>query len=80
MDIEELARKMREEALASESYWKRKVEEMRQEREKLEAEERERLAREREAELKLYFNAGRYAGGARDKNSIEAWKKINLIS
>ena len=80
MDIEELARKMREEALASESYWKRKVEEMREEREKLEAEERERIAREREAELKLYFNAGRYAGGARDKNSIEAWKKINLIS
>lgn len=80
MDIEELARKMREEALASETYWTRKVEEMRQERAKLEAEERARLQREREEELKLYFNAGRYSGGARDKRAIEAWKKLSLIS
>lgn len=80
MDIEELARKMREEALASETYWTRKVEEMRQERARLEAEERARLQREREEELKLYFNAGRYSGGARDKRAIEAWKKLSLIS
>lgn len=80
MDIEELARKMREEALASETYWTRKVEEMRKERAKLEAEERARLQREREEELKLYFNAGRYSGGARDKRAIEAWKKLSLIS
>lgn len=80
MDIEELARKMREEALASETYWIRKVEEMRQERAKLEAEERARLRKEREEELKLYFNAGRYSGGARDKKAIEAWKKLSLIS
>lgn len=80
MDIEELARKMREEALASETYWTRKVEEMRKERARLEAEERARLQREREEELKLYFNAGRYSGGARDKRAIEAWKKLSLIS
>jgi len=80
MDIELLAKKMREEALASESYWTRKVEEMKAERERLEQERRVKEEQDRENELKLYFNAGRYAGGARDKTAIEAYKKVSLLA
>ena len=80
MDIELLAKKMREEALASEDYWTRKVEEMKAERFRLEEELRVKEEKEKQAELKLFFNAGRYAGGARDKTAIEAWKKVSLIA
>jgi hypothetical protein len=80
MDIELLAKKMREEALASESYWTRKVEEMKAERERLEQERRVKEEQELEEIKKLFFNAGRYAGGARDKTAIEAWKKVSLIA
>jgi hypothetical protein len=80
MDIELLAKKMREEALASEDYWTRKVEEMKAERERLEQERRAKEEKGKQDELKLYFNAGRYAGGARDKTAIEAWKKVSLIA
>jgi hypothetical protein len=80
MDIELLAKKMREEALASEDYWTRKVEEMKAERERAEQERMAKEEKEKQDELKLYFNAGRYAGGARDKTAIEAWKKVSLIA
>jgi hypothetical protein len=79
MDIEQLAKKMREEALATESYWTRKVEEMKAERAALEQERRAKEEKEKQDELKLFFNAGRYAGGARDKTAIEAWKKVSLL-
>lgn len=79
MQIEELARKMREEALAKESDWVRKVEEMKKERAQLE--EKIRKEREQKAEQlkRLYFNAGRWAGGARDKKAKEAFEIVRLI-
>ena len=79
MHIEELARKMREEALAKESDWFRKVEEMKKERAELE--EKIRIEREQKTEQmkRLYFNAGRWAGGARDKNAKEAFEVVRLI-
>ena len=79
MHIEELARKMREEALAKESEWVRKVEEMKKERAQLE--EKIRKEREQKAEQlkRLYFNAGRWAGGARDKKAKEAFEIVRLI-
>ncbi len=80
MDIELLAKKMREEALASESYWTRKVEEMKAERERLEQERRVKEEQDLEELKKLFFNAGRYAGGARDKTAIEAYKKVSLLA
>jgi DNA topoisomerase VI subunit A len=80
MDIELLAKKMREEALASESYWTRKVEEMKAERERAEQERMAKEEQELEQLKKTFFNAGRYAGGARDKTAIEAWKKVSLIA
>lgn len=79
MEIEQLARRMREEALAKESDWSRKVEELRALQKRIEAEEASRAEEARQKELKLYFNAGRYSGGARDKTAIEAWKKLSLI-
>lgn len=79
MHIEELARKMREEALAKETDWFRKVEEMKRERRELE--EKLRLEREQRAEQmkKLYFNAGRWAGGARDKTAKDAFEQVRLL-
>lgn len=65
MDIEELAKKMREKALAIEEP-QHVID--------------ERIRRQRELELiqKLYFNAGRWAGGARDKKAKEAFEKVSL--
>jgi len=67
-DIEELARQMREEAI-------RKTES---------SFERTRRAAEEQAKRdavenlkKLYFNAGRWAGGARDHNARRAFELIN---
>lgn len=79
MHIEELARKMREEALAKETDWFRKVEEMKRERRELE--EKLRLERKQRAEQmkKLYFNAGRWAGGARDKTAKDAFEQVRLL-
>jgi hypothetical protein len=44
---------------------------------------RQKLSKESKAELierdkrdKTYFNAGRYAAGARDKVAVAAWRKI----
>ena len=65
MDIEELAKKMRERAL-----------ELEEPQHVID----ERIRRYRELELmqKLYFNAGRWAGGARDRTAKEAFQRISL--
>ena len=68
MDIEQLAKKMREHALRIE-----------REEEKEDLSERKRRQDQLDALKKLYFNAGRWAGGARDKNAREAFQKISLI-
>ena len=79
MHIEELARKMREEALAKESDWFRKVEEMKKERAALEEKIRKEREQKTEQMKRLYFNAGRWAGGARDKKAKEAFEVVRLI-
>lgn len=65
MDIEELAKKMRERAIKIEQETPQHVID-------------ERMRRQRELELiqKLYFNAGRWAGGARDKTAREAFERV----
>jgi hypothetical protein len=65
MDIEQLALKMREHALRIE-----------REEEKEDLSERKRRQDQLDALKKLYFNAGRYAGGARDKNAREAFQVV----
>lgn len=67
MDIETLAYKMRERALAIQSNEDKEAETQR----KLQALKLERFK-------KLYFNAGRYAGGARDKSAKEAFERVRL--
>jgi hypothetical protein len=79
MDIELVAKQMREDALAKESHWVRKVEELKALQRRIEAEEADRAEKERQATYKLYFNAGRYSGGARDKTAIEAWNKLSVL-
>jgi len=65
VDIEELARRMRERAIDETT-----PEERRQQDAK--AIQRRQLENLR----KLYFNAGRYAGGARDKKAKQAFERI----
>ena len=67
MDIELLARKMREHALTLEA-----------EMEDKELYERKRKQDQLDALKKLYFNAGRYAGGARDKLAKECFQRVSL--
>jgi len=67
MDIEELARKMREHALRVE-----------QEEEKIDLSERKRNQDQLDAMKKLYFHAGRWAGGARDRTAKTAFQKVSL--
>ena len=67
-DIEELARKMREHALRIE-----------REEEKEDLAERKRRQDQLDAMKKLYFNAGRWAGGARDKTARDAFGVIALL-
>ena len=69
MDIEELARKMRERALSIEAR-----------EEKKELSERKRNQDQLDAMKKLYFHAGRWAGGARDKTAKAAFQKVSLVS
>jgi hypothetical protein len=68
LDIEQLAMKMREHALRIE-----------REEEKEDLSERKRQQDQLDALKKLYFNAGRWAGGARDKNAKEAFQRISLV-
>lgn len=67
MDIETLAYKMRERALTLQSEQDANAETQR----KLHALKLERFK-------KLYFNAGRYAGGARDKLAKDAFERVRL--
>jgi hypothetical protein len=67
MDIELLAKKMREHALRIEA-----------EEEKEDLSERKRRQDQLDALKKLYFNAGRWAGGARDKTAKECFQRISL--
>jgi hypothetical protein len=80
MDIELLAKKMREDSLAKDSHWTRKVEELKALRIKMEREEKERQERALENIKKIYFHAGRYAGGARDKGALEAHARVSRMS
>jgi hypothetical protein len=67
LDIEQLAKKMREHALRIE-----------REEEKEDLSERKRRQDQLDALKKLYFNAGRWAGGARDKTAKECFQRISL--
>lgn len=67
MDIEELAKKMRDRALTIEA-----------DEEHTDLAERKRRQDQRDALAKLYFNAGRYAGGARDKLAKECFQRVSL--
>ena len=66
MDIELLAKQMREAALRVEK-----------EIENQDLNERLEEQRQRDALRKLYFNAGRWAGGARDRVAKEAFQKVS---
>ena len=69
MDIEKLARKMRERALNIEAR-----------EEKKDLSERKRNQDQLDAMKKLYFHAGRWAGGARDRTAKAAFQKVSLVS
>ena len=67
MDIEGLARKMRERALNIEAR-----------QEKKELSERKRTQDQLDAMKKLYFHAGRWAGGARDRTAKAAFQRVSV--
>jgi hypothetical protein len=67
MDIEELARKMRERALNIKAR-----------EEKKDLSERKRTQDELDAMKKLYFHAGRWAGGARDRTAKAAFQRVSV--
>ena len=67
MDIEELARKMRERALNIEAR-----------EEKKHLSERKRNQDQLDAMKKLYFHAGRWAGGARDRTAKAAFQRVSI--
>jgi hypothetical protein len=67
-DIETLARQMREEAIRKTESSFERVERAKREQARRDAEERLK---------KLYFNAGRWAGGARDQTARKAFELIN---
>lgn len=67
MDIEILAKKMRERALTIEA-----------DEEHTDLAERKRRQDQLDALKKLYFNAGRYAAGARDKIAKECFQRVTL--
>lgn len=74
VDLEELAREMRESALLRQANPYLTREQLKGQR--LEIEKRNQLERV-ERVKKLYFNAGRWAGGARDHIAREAFHKMN---
>jgi len=67
MHIEQLAKNMREHALTIEA-----------DEENQDLAERKRRQDRRDAFARLYFNAGRYAGGARDKLARECFQRVSL--
>ena len=76
MDINLLAKQMRERALLMDAN--PGVTEKDLEGPKLEIAKRNQLERVEQMK-KLYFNAGRWAGGARDHTAREAFYKVNEI-
>ena len=76
MDIELLAKEMRERALLIESNSQLTAKQL--QGSKLQKAKEAQLQRV-EALKKLYFNAGRWAGGSRDHNAREAFLKMNEI-
>ncbi len=73
MNIEELALKMRLRAIA--------IENEEAKNRNFEEEKKKLLQQQRlDSVKKLYFNAGRWAGGARDRNAKEAFQKVSLLS
>jgi hypothetical protein len=67
MNIEELALKMRERALSIEAR-----------EEKKDLSERKRNQDQLDAMKKLYFHAGRWAGGARDRTAKAAFQRVSI--
>jgi len=67
MHIEQLAKNMREHALTIEA-----------DEENQDLAQRKRRQDQRDAFARLYFNAGRYAGGARDKLAKECFQRVSL--
>ena len=72
MEIETLAKAMRERAIMLNSDPMLKLDSFKE----VEKEKKKRLSRLQEMQ-KLYFNAGRWAGGARDRVARIAFEKIN---
>lgn len=72
--VNELAREMRERALLMTANPHLTAEDL--QGKLLESEKRSQLKRV-ERMKKLYFNAGRWAGGARDRVAREAFDKVN---
>ena len=77
MDIEQLAKEMRESALLRTANPQLSHKQLRGQ--VLEIEKRNQLERV-ERMRKLYFNAGRWAGGSRDHTAREAFKKISRLN
>lgn len=71
---EQLLRKMREEAILKENDPTLDLKSFDALRRRI---ERQKQLDKAEAERKLYFNAGRWAGGARDHIAKEAFLKMN---
>ena len=76
MDWELLAKEMRERALIMDAN--PNLTEKQLEGPRLEIEKRNQIERV-EKMKKLYFNAGRWAGGARDHTAREAFHKMNEL-
>jgi len=74
LDIEQLAKEMRESALLRTANPQLSDKELRGQT--LEIEKRNQLERV-ERMKKLYFNAGRWAGGSRDHTAREAFYEVN---
>jgi|LakMenE18May11ns_1017448.scaffolds.fasta_scaffold9904249_4 hypothetical protein len=73
MNIEKLALKMRLRAIA--------IENEEAKNRNFEEEKKKLLQQQRlDSVKKLYFHAGRWAGGARDKNAREAFEKVSLTA
>ncbi len=73
MNIEELALKMRLRAIKIEDEEARNGNLKEKQQKLIEQQKTENLQ-------KLYFNAGRWAGGARDRNAREAFQKVSLTA
>jgi hypothetical protein len=73
MNIEELALKMRLRAIA--------IENEEAQNRNFEEEKKKLLQQQRlDSVKKLYFNAGRWAGGARDSVARQAFQKVSLTA